>query len=164
MTDVAAWLAAQLDEDEQIALAATAGPWAAEGNGSIVGPAGPQPKLAGHVVCSVGAWNVGFPTAADAAHIVRHDPARVLRQVAAHRHILAEVMSWTHAYNDDDYWFSCGLAVAPGETEPGSGCGNDDHVGRCTCGLVGRRMRLLAPLAAVYAGRDGYDPAWTVGT
>lgn len=89
MTDLVSWLSSQLDHDEQVARAASPGPWTTgAANHSIVGPDGPLPRLAGHVVCSVGAYDRGVPSAADAEHIALHDPARVLRQVAAHRRLI----------------------------------------------------------------------------
>jgi len=133
--DLVSWLTAQLDHDEQVARAATAGPWTAEGNGSIVGPAGPLPKLAGHVVCSVGAWDVGLPTTADATHIALHDPSRVLRQVAAYRCLL-------------------GL-----HRECGTGYGRCDDGGHAH-GPAGCADR--AELASIYSDRPGFDPSWTV--
>ena len=84
---------------------------------------------------------------ADAAHIARHDPARVLAEVESKRAILDEVQSWSHRYLDEDPFFSCSQAVAPGETEPGSGCADDERAGQpCDCGLGQRRAAILGPL------------------
>jgi hypothetical protein len=80
--------------------------------------------------------------------IAMHDPASVLRRCAADREIVAEVMSWKHYYCEDS-WYSCGLA-SEGDGEPGSGCANDDDLGRCTCDLDGRRLKILGPLACGY--------------
>jgi hypothetical protein len=137
MSDLVSWLTQQIDYDEQVAGAATAGPWATEGNGSIVGPTGPLPKLAGHVVCSVGAWNVGRPTAADAAHIAVHDPAWVLRQVAAYRRILVRHQQ----YNGP---VACEYCVGP-----------DGEYVTWPCPDV-------RDLASIYSERPGFDPSWTV--
>jgi hypothetical protein len=62
MSDLAAFLAARLDEREAAARAATPGPW-------------------------------GFAGGADATHVAAHDPAWVLRDVAAKRAILAECVA-----------------------------------------------------------------------
>ncbi|WP_416476984.1 DUF6221 family protein [Streptomyces sp. LKA04] len=79
MVELVVWLRAQLDEDERIARAATAGPWTQSGIGEY-------------------GWGVSFsvPGAgveaddsdqgrADADHIAEHDPARVLREIDAKR-------------------------------------------------------------------------------
>ncbi len=161
MTGIAEFITANLDHDEQVARASahldgcdwTTSP-AKRGFATVTGYDG--------ALCESDAADAHLMHEATSVHIALHDPARALRQVAAGRRILAEVMGWGHHYNDDDCWYSCGLAVAPGETEPGSGCHNDDHIGRCTCGLEARRMRVLGPLASTYADRDGYDPAWAV--
>jgi hypothetical protein len=137
MTDLVAWLTQQIDHDEQVARAATTGPWTAEGNGSIVGPTGPLPKLAGHVVCSVGAWNVGRPTAVDAAHIALHDPARVLRQVTAYRRILAR-----HSPRPS----------GPPNTWVTPQCGWPS-LNPCPD---------VRDLLSIYSDREGHDPSWTV--
>ena len=80
--DLITFLRARLDEDEAVARAATAGPWVESG----VGDHG---------------WGVSFSALgsgveaddsdqgrADAAHIARHDPARVLAEVEAKRQIM----------------------------------------------------------------------------
>lgn len=80
--EFAQWLRAQLDEDERIARAATLGPWVQSGIGDY-------------------GWTVDFgrPGAgvetdgseqglADADFIAAHNPARVLREIAAKRRIL----------------------------------------------------------------------------
>jgi hypothetical protein len=74
----------------QRAEAATPGPWEVEGSRSIVGPEGMKPKLAGHVVCSVGAWDRGVPSEADAEHIASWSPDKAL-PVAALLESLADL-------------------------------------------------------------------------
>lgn len=78
--DLVAFLRARYDEDEQVATAATPGPWVAGGIGdfgwSVSGPSGgveADDSEAGR---------------ADAEHIARHDPARALAEVAAKRRVL----------------------------------------------------------------------------
>jgi len=79
-----AFLAARLDEDEAAARAASApSPWKAaehEADSWIVTDATSEPLI----------YDEGTPDLLEAAHIARHDPARVLREVAAKRAILAE--------------------------------------------------------------------------
>jgi hypothetical protein len=73
--DLASFVAARLDETEAIAKAADPAPW--------------QLHL-GYVLNAkeavLASLQYGYPSG---AHIVRHDPARVLREVAARREILA---------------------------------------------------------------------------
>jgi hypothetical protein len=69
MTDLAAFLAARLDEDEAVAKAAQE---VASSDTELAQQAGPCVSDPGY------------------AHIARHGPSRVLREVAAKRAILAE--------------------------------------------------------------------------
>jgi hypothetical protein len=87
---IAAFLAARLDEDEATAKAATE----AEGQWFAPGPGAGEWSVRNNraiVDCPAGviAFDEGCPTDTQAAHIARHDPARVLRSVAAVRIILA---------------------------------------------------------------------------
>lgn len=84
-----------------------------------------------------------------AEHIVRHDPARMLRRIAAIRAILDAVETWKHDYNDMDTWYSCPLSVDP--YYGGSGCSNDYAGNECDCGLEGRLDAILNPLLAAYS-------------
>jgi hypothetical protein len=100
MDDLAAFIEARLAEDEAMAREATQGDW------HWVDP-GVKTKLAlvtgGYSVDSATRWDSAEwgwnyvlrslddrPFQADTAHIARHDPARVLREVAAKRAIVAE--------------------------------------------------------------------------
>lgn len=97
VVDVVEFLTARLDEDEQAARAATSGEWAAQAQ---TGP-GADPDdfwevIAQQVdrnlllrVATHGYEGGGIERADDARHIARHDPARVLADVAAKRAILA---------------------------------------------------------------------------
>jgi hypothetical protein len=86
--ELVAFLQARLSEDEQAARAATPGPWtvdAKEYPETIYAP--------GNVdVVAGGRWGGEasvFNSTEDAVHIARHDPARVLREIAAKRRLLA---------------------------------------------------------------------------
>lgn len=85
--DIVAFLTARLDEDEAVARLAPQGHWIlkTDGTDSIVREELHHPAdLSGDFVCYVGRFDES------AAHIARHDPARVLADVAAKRRILAE--------------------------------------------------------------------------
>jgi hypothetical protein len=91
--DLVAWLKRQLDDDERVAREASEPPWVVE-RASVMhsGPSASRhpdgQRLGRTVVASVGAWDLGVPTAADAEHIARWDPARVLAEIEAKRRIL----------------------------------------------------------------------------
>ena len=87
MDDLVAFLTAMLDADE-VAAKGAAVPNDENGGGEIweVSPAGGVDGAHGPVYFHDG----GIPTAEQDAHIARHDPARVLAEVAAKRAILAE--------------------------------------------------------------------------
>lgn len=78
--DLVAFLRARLDEDEAVARAATAGAWelVRAPDGSWYVDPGDLDDVA------------NVDRTADAEHIARHDPARVLRDVAANRAIVDE--------------------------------------------------------------------------
>lgn len=94
-TDLVKFLRERLADDERIARAATAGPWRHSpdkhwrkpGTGwfeeaVFAGPPGAD------ATCVAGTGETDDPQSmADAAHIARHDPARVLAEVAAKRQI-----------------------------------------------------------------------------
>lgn len=92
MDDLIAHIRAAIDEDERIALAANPSPWRFRipnanhlDQNTIFGDGEPRGVDKLRQVCNV---EMAWEREANAAHIVRHDPARVLRQVAAHRKIL----------------------------------------------------------------------------
>lgn len=91
-----AWLRAQLDEDEQVAREATTGPWRHNPNGHWRKPgttwfeeavfAGP---VGADATCIAGTGQSDDPQSmADAGHIARWDPTRVLAEVDAKRRML----------------------------------------------------------------------------
>ncbi|MFL1380021.1 MULTISPECIES: DUF6221 family protein [unclassified Nocardiopsis] len=79
------FLNARLDEDQAAARAAAPGPWKGE-NTKVFDNAG-DPVA-----------DTGSPTTAE--HITRHDPARVLREVALRRRIVREVDEYTRFSRD----------------------------------------------------------------
>lgn len=90
MDDLVQWLGKQLDEDEQIARAASDGPWM-----SYSGPE-KQWQSKDELIHPVRTWDhkLGNPVImtvfwSDSRHISEHDPARVLREIDAKRRILA---------------------------------------------------------------------------
>jgi hypothetical protein len=118
--DLVAFLRARIDEDEQIARAATPGPWRHDPtkHHHIVGtPLFEEAVFAGErgasAVCVAGTGETDDrQSMADAAHIARHDPARGLREVRAKRGALAMIV---HLLADDDTdetarWMLCLLA------------------------------------------------------
>lgn len=135
------WLGEQLDEDERIARAATPGPWWADSSihTEAVYGSGQTAVIAG------GRWGDEgsvFESDEDAAHVVRHDPARVLREIDAKRQLLDE-----HPDVNDG---SCGTCV-DGQW------GYPTHGGSSPQRFPCRTLRLLA---LPYAGRPGYNEDW----
>ncbi|RAN92647.1 hypothetical protein GAR05_06139 [Micromonospora saelicesensis] len=111
MDDLVTWLCAQLDEDERAAKAATSAPWwhnpgkvwldpeafeqfdRAKGE-EFVGYG--ESPLSGCVAATGPASHA--QSMADAEHIARHDPARVLAEVDAKRRILDLMMPGRPVY------------------------------------------------------------------
>jgi hypothetical protein len=127
--DLVRWLGEQLDEDERIARALVddkrpgrADPWEFCDDGSI------------RDTSRHGSLRVKFTWAPEAEHIIRHDPARVLREIDAKRKLM-ERMATT-------------LAVAEGDTEV-------DHYG-----ALDDAETALCLLALPYADRPGYREEW----
>lgn len=79
--DLIDFLKARIDEDEAAAKAASAGEWRAYADGTIFD------AHSGQVASSVASWNL--------PHIARHDPARVLADVAAKRAIVDAVLPYS---------------------------------------------------------------------
>ena len=84
MDDLARWLGAQLDEDERIAQGADPGPWK---NNSLGRHDQSVIKLGPPTSASLIQFD-GSRAAANGAHVARHDPARVLREIDAKRQLL----------------------------------------------------------------------------
>lgn len=150
-SDLITFLTARLDEDEAAALAATGTAWAWEATGDkdnswAVGHVEDEDgrPLSGEIEHGQGVIIDGVCEGingrlADAAHISRHDPARVLREVEAKRAILA-----VHAQLNGSIWCqTCDPGADPfGDSEAWYPC---------------RTMRLLA---AVYIDHADYQQEW----
>lgn len=143
MTGLVEFLTARLDEDERIARAATErAPWShnADDYWMITGTDG-----------DVVVYDESAPTDAEAAHIARHDPARVLADVAAKRAILTEHLPDMAREYRDGAWRDrpqCGACVTwrgEGEAVPAP----------APC-LTLRR------LAVSYADHPDFDESWRV--
>lgn len=88
--DLVQWLTAQLDADERIARAATPSPWVDQGGYvTDVGPDGlPRVQVTDYGTQDGEPEEDNPRGRADSAHITRHDPARVLREIEAKRRTL----------------------------------------------------------------------------
>ena len=133
MTDLIAFLNARLDEDEAAAEAADPGPWESTAPSLWV-----DAPAAGIIV-----QTRHFE---DAAHIARHDPARVLREVEAKRAIMAEHYPGTTWAGDAPE----GLEICAGE----EGDGDTWQMAiRWPCPQIRQ-------LAAVYSDHPDYRQEW----
>lgn len=130
--DLVPWLGEQLDEDEQIAKAAHTPNWSTDGRRGI------------HYGVEDG-WMTDALTTADADHIARHDPARVLREIEAKR----EIRRW----HSSPHTLVDGFCV-----EEGGPC---THRGEAECTVCGESgCTTLRLLALPYADRPGYREEW----
>lgn len=135
------FLTARLDEDERLARAATPGPWSPDApflsdvvTSALLGPVAD---------CAIGT-DYRAQSLEDACHIARHDPARVLAEVAAKRSIIA-----LHAQVD---------IVGPGGEDMAAcgACGDTTDEYLATCWPCDTLKHLAAP----YADHPDYDPTW----
>jgi hypothetical protein len=136
--ELVVWLRAQIDDDEALARDATQGDWRWADRADLgrrfkqVLVAGP-----GEVVVPSCLPDV-YPSKYDAAHIVRHDPARVLREVEAKRRII------------EQYEAARDQACNPVSVK-------NYEMARLEQGALGDVLRLLA---LPYSDRVGYSGAW----
>jgi hypothetical protein len=133
--DLVQWLGQQLDEDERIARAATAGPWTAMGQG-VLDPSPPSNRLGIGMAVGHAAASADYNETAE--HIARHDPARVLREIDAKRQIIALHHQLEDAQEMLDFCATCDATGKYPEYP-------------CTT------LRLLA---LPYADRPGYREEW----
>lgn len=143
MGDLVEWLREQLDEDDRIA----------RGTGQP-GTSWQGLEMDGELRDDANAGTVAYiPRAETRAHIARHDPARVLREIDAKRQVLATHTitvekvdappfdSFTGTRNPDEYTVTCAVC----------GWSSDDPTSACLT------LRLLA---LPYADRPGYRDDW----
>jgi hypothetical protein len=135
--DLVQWLTAQLDADERIARAATPSPWVDQGGYvTDVGPDGlPRVQVTDYGTQDGEPEEDNPRGRADSAHITRHDPARVLREIDAKRKLVEKAA-------DADQYSRTTWA------NPGS------------VGAASAYRAMLRLLAAPYADRDGYREEW----
>lgn len=109
MDELVRWLGERLDEDERIARGADPGPWKSNSLGRHDQAA---IKLGAPTSTSLIQFD-GSRAAANGAHVARHDPARVLREIEADRELLRQYAEV--AANDvDDVEYAHGWANALG--------------------------------------------------
>lgn len=149
--DLVTFLRARFDEDEALARAATPGPWVGRDLENAV-----DPTITGDGVDEWGEPTYVAQTAydglsdtttnsvADARHIIRHDPARVLAEVAAKRAIIG-----LHA------------VVEPGEWRTVAACAQCGDARTYESYMVEWPCPTLRALAQVYADHPDYDEAVT---
>jgi hypothetical protein len=137
MDDLIAFLHARLDEDEKEAATASPGPWHANPEQDEV------VAVDGETVADGFALN-SQQLRATVRHIVRHDPARVLREVEAKRRILELHKAVHYRQYDPPAWICLECSSR-----------DDDHyhVTDAPCETV----RLLA---LPYSDHPGYKEAW----
>jgi hypothetical protein len=143
-TDLIAFLTARLDEDAAASQSATGGPWRAEGDAVFAPNCQPPGFSRGIAVTRASYTGDVLDHPANADHIARHDPARVLREVTAKRAIIATVFAYEAKI--DGEWACCHSAteIAAGfcpETRP------DD-------------IRALRELAAIWSDHPDYRNGW----
>lgn len=96
-----------------------------------------------------------FP--AEATHVIRHDPARVLREIEAKRGLLADVLAEPHFRNEEDNWYTC-AALTDEDGDPV--CLDESRApGPCDCGRDARVARRVRLLALPFEDRPGFAEA-----
>lgn len=147
MNDLIAFLRARLDEDEAVARAAakhvSAPPnpgleWRRDWDKVFTAPSNPPGPRSQVADCGYGGGDL-------TAHVALHDPAAVLRRVAADRELLADLLAEKHQVVDGDCWYTCTAATE--EHDGGENCDDNRHGDPCDCGRdtrVHRRIQILA--------------------
>lgn len=130
------FITARLGEDEQQALSASPGPWHLNAEHDEV------IAVDGIEVCTAHALS-NNQLRNTARHIARHDPARVLREVAAKRAILAENAPKVTTWVGEPDTLSCGR------------CGTWNEY------PVSYPCRTLRTLAAIYSDHPDYNHEWS---
>lgn len=142
MTNTAVeWLPARIAEDEKAACQATSGPWTVDRDTGDVGPVDDcgRPDCARLMVSLLPVDDDGaaLPRPANALHVARWDPARVLAECEAKRRIVelyTEAIAWAENAEDDN--------------------GYDEHVRGAAEGAVADMRAVVRALALPYAHRD----------
>ncbi|MEU5157317.1 DUF6221 family protein [Glycomyces sp. NPDC021274] len=142
MTTLRDFIAVRLDEDEAAARAASQGKW------EVDDPEYPHTIHANDYeaeVVSGGRWGGEasvFDRKADPLHIIRYDPARVLREVAAKRAILER-----HGISQGDGCTGCGVYL-----------GRDD---KWHPNVAAEDCEDLQALAAIWPEHPDFDSNWS---
>ncbi|MFJ9214213.1 DUF6221 family protein [Streptomyces sp. NPDC102264] len=133
--DLVAFVRARLDEDEQTARAATAGPWTTMGQ-RVLDSSPPSDRLG--IGMAVGHAAASADYNETAVHIARQDPAATLRRIARDRAILNAYEEVADMDTDDaKHEYAYGRAVG--------------------LGYAVRQM------AAEHDGHPDYKPSWNSG-
>lgn len=133
--DPLAFLRDAMDEAEAVAQAIM---WDGSGNKLTW-------ELAASATIDVGGDDFGTGDRTIANHVVAHDPATVLRRIAADRKLLADLLAEKHQVVDGDCWYTCTAATE--EHDGGENCDDNRHGDPCDCGRdtrVHRRIQILA--------------------
>ncbi|MFD0405600.1 DUF6221 family protein [Kitasatospora sp. NPDC127116] len=152
--DLLQFLRARLDEDERLAQAATPGPWRHDATKHWHQPGTCQFEEAvfagapgSAAICVAGTGDSDDPQSmADADHIARHDPARVLAEVDAKRQLLGP--GGPFCTSECDRPDNQPMDPDTGWTTP-----LEHHF---DCGI----HRAAEILAAPYADHPDYRPVW----
>lgn len=132
------FITARLEEDEAAATEAGGDEWTSDVHVWMVVDSTGDPV----------AYDEGRPTEEQAAHIARYDPARVLREVEAKRHILAD-HSTPHTVVDG-FCTECGREV------------DKNHHGGDWCSWHGdHACPTVRSLAAAWSDHEDYNPDWS---
>lgn len=145
------FLKARLAEDETAAMAATPGPWEWDGFDREYRSRVSQRVTTGTELGD----EVGSAGDRDARHIIRHNPARVLREVAAKRVIVAEYEAAVRRKKAE--WENYADWVDGNARGPRPSFEGPDPK------LIPGLERSARHLAAVYSDHPDYDQSWSSG-
>lgn len=151
--DIVAFLRARLAEDEAAAKAAHPGPWSADAT-QVTAPSADGFHIPDSIADGTLYGDMHEPmNEADAAHIARHDPARVLTEVEAKRQILElHVIEVQHR------------DTPPFDPHTGERLPDEYEVSCSLCGWVTEDPTAACPtlhlLALPYATHLEYRPEW----